>query len=206
MNPSCAQPDASKNIGHKSMTVTLDKGPHIYRVDNIVRPGYSEILDSVGFPKNPFWTEEGKILGTSIHEWLLFLAKGEVADSAPDPRIAGRILGIEKFLREHRFEFVGGEAPLYCQSLGYCVTPDLWGNLDGEPTVIEAKRGAKMIRHKLQTAAQALALDEIGFHAEKRLGLYLQDGSYIPEYHDDEEDFECWKAIVAGYYAKEQYK
>jgi CRISPR/Cas system-associated exonuclease Cas4 (RecB family) len=141
--------------------VRLDED-HRYWVGSLNVPGYSEILDSMGFPKNPFWTEAGRAEGEALHQWLLFLAQGNEPASEPDARIAGRVAGIQKFFAEHAFEFVGGESPLY-SPVGYCCTPDLWGRLEGAPVVIEAKRGSKMKRHALQTAAQARALEDSGF-------------------------------------------
>ncbi len=178
---------------------------HIYTVEAQVKPGFSEILEKSGFPKNKFWTEEGRAEGAALHKWLLFLAQGNVPNAEPDPRIAGRVRGIQKFFAENEFLFVGGEVPLYCPSLGYCVTPDLFGYLNGTPTVIEAKRGAAMARHKLQTAAQFIALTENGFPVENRLGLNLKNEGYTPDPHDDDEDFEAWRGIVAGHFAKERY-
>ena len=179
---------------------------HIYRVDGVVKPGFTEMCKAIGFPDNPHWTEAGREEGTALSKWVLFLAKGNKASELPDERISGRVWGIRKFLTEHDLFFSGGETPLYNPALGYCVTPDLWGTLDGKPAVIEAKRGAKMKRHGLQTSAQALALAENGFHAERRFCLYLKNGDYALDEHDDQEDFECWRAIVAGYFAVEAYK
>lgn len=171
-------------------------------------PGFTEICKASGFPDNPHWTEEGKAEGIALHKWLLFLAQGGDFDSVypPHESIAERVEGIRKFLKDHDFEFVGGETKLYHAGLGFCCTPDLHGFLDGTAAVVEMKGGARMKRHRLQTAAQALALAENGFNASRRIGLYLKDGDYTPEEHDDDEDFECWKAIVAGYFAVEAYK
>ena len=58
---------------------------HIYRADGIVKPGFSEICKSVGFPDNPFWTDAGREEGVALHKWLLFLAKGGDFDSVEPP-------------------------------------------------------------------------------------------------------------------------
>lgn len=184
--------------------IILDE-QHRYWRGSIQVPGFSEILEAMGWPKNPYWTPEGREEGRAIHEWLLFLSQGKDTDSPPDPRIAGRVEGIRKFLSVHRFELAGGETPQY-SPLGYCCTPDLWGNLDGLPTIIEAKRGAAMGRHKLQTAAQFMALDASGFTAVRRLGLYLKDGDFALEEHDDEQDFDAWRSIVSAYNARGIYE
>jgi CRISPR/Cas system-associated exonuclease Cas4 (RecB family) len=184
--------------------VRLDED-HRYWVGSLNVPGYSEILDSMGFPKNPFWTEAGRAEGEALHQWLLFLAQGNEPASEPDARIAGRVAGIQKFFAEHAFEFVGGETPLY-SPVGYCCTPDLWGRLEGVPVVIEAKRGSKMKRHALQTAAQARALEDSGFPVRLRYALYLKDGGYTLEEHRDMDDDQAWLCIVSAYNARGIYK
>ena len=179
---------------------------HVYTVDGRIVPGYSEVCADLGFPKNPFWTEQGRAEGEALSKWLLFLAQGKEPRDPPDERIAGRVEGIKRFFKERRFVFVGGETPLYCQNLNVCCTPDIYGYIEEERVVIEAKRGAKMKRHRLQTACQALALSDNGFEVSRRCCLYLKNGGYTMDEHDDEEDLECWRALVGAYHAKKIYE
>lgn len=185
--------------------LTLDE-KHVYYVDGIVRPGYSEIIRSFGIGQNPFWTEAGREEGTALSKWMLFLLQGNESSEPPDPRIAGRVEGLRKFIQDHHFVLIGGEEPRYHEDLGYCCTPDAWGLLNQRSVVIEAKRGARMACHRLQTAAETLALEANGFEIDQRFALYLKDGDYSLELHDDDEDFECWRALVAAYHAKERYR
>ena len=179
---------------------------HIYRVGGVIKPGFSEMCRAVGFPDNPFWTEAAREEGVALHTWALFMAQGKKPIELPDPRIVRRVNGIRRFLTEHEFILKGGETPIWSPEFGFCCTPDIFGYLDGHAAVVEMKRGAKMKRHRLQTAAQVLALDTNGFAASKRFCLYLKDGGYDLVEHDDDEDFECFKAIVSGYHAREAYK
>lgn len=169
-------------------------------------PGFSEICGDLGVTKeNKFYTKDGREEGVALHEWLLFLAQGNEPENNPDPRIAGRVEGVKKFIRESGFVFSGGEVALYEPTLGYCCTPDIWGHIGGIPYVIDAKGGAKKKFHKAQTAAQRLALRPSGFVAQKRAALYLMDGDYRLEGHDDVSDEVRWRALVMGYYAKTFY-
>ncbi len=183
----------------------LDEATHVYRVKNQIVPGYSEILDAMGYPKNPFWTEEGRDEGKALHQWFAFLAKGQEPEDEPDARIAERVWSFRQWLRSSKFVCVGAEIPQYEPTLGYACTPDLWGFIGKTPVLAECKRGAPMKRHRLQTAAQAIALEANGFPVSERYALYLTDSKPIPELHDDEEDFECWKTTVSAYNAKEIY-
>jgi hypothetical protein len=190
--------------------ITLDS-EHRYWQDGRRIPGFSEILVDVGFAPNPFWTAAGRDEGTALHQWIAFIATSPYpADDEPDPRIAGRVAGFRKFVKEFHFTAAGAEEIQHEPTLGYCCTPDLWGYmptaLPGSPRVlVECKRGARAKTHRLQTAAQSLALEARGFAVQERYALYLKDGGYSLERHDDDEDFEHWKAIVYAYHAKRRY-
>ena len=184
--------------------ITID-GNHIYRVDGIVKPGFSEILASMGFEKNPYWTDSGRDEGTALHKWFEFLAKNGENKDEPDPRIAGKVKGISEFLYDHEFILKDSEKPLYAKA-GYCCTPDAWGELDGVPCLIELKAGSPMKRHCLQTAAQQIALDDNGFKTEARYVLYLREEGYVLKVHEDSEDIDAWMSILWAYHAKEIYK
>ena len=165
-------------------------------------PGYSELCSAMGVTKpNRFYTEEGRAEGVALHEWLGFLVRGKVPAGAPDPRIAGRVKGIQKFVRNSGIKLVGGEEPRYDPETGVACTPDAWGYIGVWSYVIDAKRGAKLKIHRLQTVCQSIALRANGFRAQKRAALYLRDDDYRQDDHEDREDEARWRAIVAGYHA-----
>lgn len=185
--------------------ITLDK-EHKYEVDGVRRPGFTEIAKDMGVIKdNPFYTAHGRDEGTALSEWNLFLAGGGEPEYEPDACIAGRVKGFRKFLKDTAFTLEGGEGLLFSK-LNYCCKPDLWGRIGTSKVLVEAKRGAKLKWHRLQTAAQAIALRENGFAVQKRLGLYLSDGGYSLELHDDKQDEERWRALVMAYHAKRFYE
>ena len=199
--------------------VTMDD-EHRYWKGGIRIAGYSEICASMQVGKEDcedcargkrhthdgsFWTEDGRNQGVALHYWLQFLAKGRVAGSEAEPEIAGRVEGIKKFLRDTRFEFVGGEAIQYEASISYACTPDIWGVIGKTKWVIDMKRGAEMKSHALQTAAQKIALAAGGFIAVKRAALYLKDGDYRLIEHTDRRDEQFWRTISQAYHAKKIY-
>lgn len=186
-------------------TIILDEN-HKYWIEGRQIPGHSEILEDLGFKKNPYWTEEGRKKGIALHKWLLFYAQGNKTDDLPDPRIASKVEGIKKFFKENKFIFANGETPLNHVRLRYCVTPDLWGFFGNHRVVIELKNGNRMMRHRLQTAAQAIALEDNSFPNAQRYALYLKHYDYKLEMHTDEEDLPSWEAIVLAYHAKQRYK
>lgn len=169
-------------------------------------PGYSEICKDLGIAKdNPFYTEAGREEGVALHKWLNFLVKGAVPKTAPDTRIAGRVEGINKFIKDTKFRIAGGERPLYDPVNRFACMPDVWGHMGNWSWVIDAKRGAKMKMHRLQTAAQSIALKANGFRAQKRGSLYLRDGDYHLEEHFGVQDERRWMRIVETYHIKQEY-
>lgn len=163
-------------------------------------PGFTEIVTALGVSKpNPYYTEEGRDKGTSLHKWLNILARGKTAKAEPDPRIAGKVKGIEKFLRESGFKYAGGERPLYDPETQTACSPDLWGHLGLWSVVIDAKAGGKLKIHGLQTACQRLALIQNEFRPQKRYGLYLRYNGYRLVEHSDPRDDSMWKLAARCY-------
>ena len=169
-------------------------------------PGYSEICSDLGIVKeNIYYTPEGREEGIALHSWLKFLASGMKPKSEPDPRIAGRVKGIEKFLKDTGFKISGGEIPVYDPINRFACTPDLYGHIGRTSFVIDAKRGAKLPSHRLQTAAQTIALRANGFRAQKRAALYLRDEDFRLDEHTDPMDLARWGIFVSTYHLKKGY-
>lgn len=186
------------------LTLSTD---HKYAWNGQHVPGFSEICADLGVTeKNPFYTEAGREEGTLLHEWLLFLAQGQEPADPPDPRIAGRVEGIKKFLVESRFKFEQGEEKVYHPILRYACTPDLVGQMAGSRCIVETKRGARLKSHQLQTAAQKLAIEANGIYCRDRYALYLKDGDYRLEKHEDKLDMERWKTLPPAWHTMNWYR
>lgn len=165
-------------------------------------PGFSEICLAMGVTRpNKFYTPQGRAEGEALHLWLGFLARGKVPSGAPDPRIAGRVAGIKKFIKDTGFKIMDGEQPIYDPSNRFACTPDMWGPIGKTAWVIDCKRGAKLDSHGLQTAAQKMALIENDFWPQKRGCLYLRDNDYRLHEHSDHQQELDWRAIVRAYHA-----
>lgn len=164
--------------------------------------GFSELCAAMGVTRpNPFYTAQGRAEGVALHKWLHFLVLGKVPTTPPHPSIAGRVDGIRKFIERSGVKFVGGESPRYDPKTGVACTKDLWGYIGPWSYVIDAKRGAKQKVHRLQTACQSIVLRANDFRPQKRAALYLRDGDYRFDDHDDRSDETNWLHIVAGYHA-----
>ena len=171
------------------------------------RPGYSELVKDLGIVKdNPYYTEDGRAEGVALHLWLGHLARGLAFKSEPDPRIAGRVEGIKKFLADTKFKIMGGEVPMYDPINRFACTPDLHGMMGKFLWVIDAKRGAKLPNHKLQTAAQFIALRSNGIRVQKRASLYLREGDYRLEEHTDSMDMARFGIFVSAWHLRKEYQ
>lgn len=184
--------------------LTFDEN-HRYWDEGVNIPGFSEIKTALGIGINPFYTDDGRDEGTALHAWIIFLASGNEPNTEPDPRIAGRVAGFRKFLADSGFKFEGGEKPMRSRALGYCCTPDIYGQMGGARSLIEAKRGAEEGWHRLQTQAQKIALAENGIICRDRYALYLRDGDYRLKKHEDKTDEAKWRALVNGYHARSHF-
>ncbi len=185
------------------MNITLDKD-HIYRVDGAVKPSASSLLD-LYFPPAPYYTEEGRDRGTARHEWYHVIAQGLEIENEPDDEIAAEVEGFRKFMREVRPGYIFGERKMFCPSLGFCGTPDLYCTIDGRPSLIDFKPANAADRWKLQTAAYAIMLAENGHPVLSRYALRLLPGDYRMDAHKDPGDLPRFRAMAAGYFARRHY-
>lgn len=184
--------------------VTIDAN-HIYRVDGMIIPSVSAVLD-VYFPPTPFYTEEGREDGHYRHEWYAFLSQGGVAAKPPYPKIEPAIEGYKRFMAEVRPEYVFGERPMYHPQLRYCGTPDVVFKLAGRLSVVDYKPKAKNKRTRLQTALYYLMLRANGVMVEDRYELRCYDGIYRLEKHTDAGDIRRAEIMVAAYWSAQFYR
>lgn len=191
--------------------IRLDEKDHSYWAGDplgkyIRVPGYSEIVKDLGIVRdNPHWTEQGREMGTALHLYLLFLAQGKKLSTEPDPRIAGKVKGIQKFLENSGFKLAFGEVPQYDPTLRFACTPDLVGHLGSFSVNIDCKAGASQKSHVLQLAAQNIALAAGGFRVQKSFVLYLKDDDFRLVEQDTRIHEPRWRSIVQTYHIKQEY-
>ncbi len=186
--------------------IRLDPIEHRYFLGDKEIPGYSAICRDLGIVKeNPHYTEEGREEGRMLSEWLLFLAQEKTPRSDPDPRIAGRVGGIKKFLSLSKFKLLFGEVPQYDPVSGFAVTPDIVGHIGRIAVNIDAKRGAKTKTHVLQLAAQKIALAAGGFRVRESYSLYLRDNDFRLIEQKTEAHEPRWKQFVSTWHLAKEY-
>jgi hypothetical protein len=167
----------------------------------------ASVTDVIGFyfPPNKYYTTAGRDEGTALHVGCHYLSEGDLDWSSVPQAILPRLRQYERFLKDTGFKPVWKEKALYDKDLGIVGTLDAGGELDGRMAVVDYKRGPFLKPVRLQTAGyKGLALAS-GLYVEDRYSLHLGLDKYDLIKHDDDEDEEVFKALVAAYYGKEQY-
>jgi hypothetical protein len=203
------------------MELTFEKADHLYRVDGVPKPSLTQILRAVqvwdGKHARSLFdyshlkgekADEVLLRGRWVHDLCaLFLTKGPIPeaagkaiyDSAPD--WWGYFISFRGWyytLSGIQLDFI--ETPMYSARLGFCTTPDLVCVLRAEPTIIEFKTGTATDDARIQTAGQALVLEEqpgYRYHDKlhRRFALELhadgKPGTLIPhrDHINDRADF-----------------
>ena len=185
--------------------IILDKD-HVYHLpDGRTPPGVSRVLD-LYFPPSGFYTEEGRVLGTSRHKWFHELVKGKIIKNEPDERIAGEVAAFRRFMYEVKPVYVSGEVPYHDPVLDVCGKPDLVAKISGRLGVIDFKPPTKNKRTIVQLAAYALMLRRNTIPVMDRFELRLGDGNYRLEKHEDPGDIKRWECMVPAWKAVQFYK
>jgi hypothetical protein len=193
--------------------LTFERESHTYRVGGAIKPSLTQIIRAVKVQGidpakrarslfdysflNPNEADAVLLRGRWVHDLVaLHLNQGPLSEE-----VAKRIRNTApdwwpyfgSFLRWFEtnptiaVEFV--ETPMYSPRLDFCTTPDFVCVLRAEPTIVELKTGMATDDAKIQTAGQAMALEEqVGYsHRDKlhqRFALELhadgKPGTLIP--------------------------
>ena len=160
----------------------------------------SSTFKQVGYVDDQYYTEESRIRGKHVHAIRHFVDTGGVDSASVDDAYLGYLNAYMEFKTTWRFVPLMSETPIYHPTLLYGVTPDSWGLiLDGDPAIVEFKSGLMPWWTKLQTAAQALAIEawEPQPIYRRRIGVQLRkDGKFKAEEHRDYDDYDTWRANI----------
>ena len=185
--------------------ITLDEN-HVYAVDGLGhKPSVSQVL-ALYFPPSKFFTEEGRMKGTSRHKWFDALAQGLDIANDPDERIVAEVVGFRKFLSEVKPVYFFGEVALYDDCLEVCGKPDLYCEIQGRPSVVDYKPRNAQGRWVAQIAAYQCLLIANGFPVLDRYILRVLPGDYRLDQYKNPADLTCWRAFVQGFKALEAMK
>lgn len=178
---------------------TFDPKEHIYRLDGVVLPSVTQILEDVGFINSDFYTEEARVRGQRVHLLCQFFDEGDYSvGEARQFNLDGYVESWRKLKERMAFKILEIEKPGYHPILKYAGTPDRVAILGNRGCVLDFKTGDEEFWHPYQSAAYDAMLPPVASGLRKRMGIHLHsDGSMAtPEPHDDLYDFAHFASML----------
>ena len=194
--------------------LSFDPETHIYRVDGVVKPSYSQIMNRVAVREG----DESRWQSVSGSEHMSdpvaadfgHQAHAAFANILRDiPCIYDRALipwvqGFVIFMGLHNFEIKLVEQPLYSAKYGYCGTPDLICIYQHRWCVIDWKTStANNWRWALQLAAYAQLIRELyKLRANEkvlRISARIYENGYDKTEYLKSSDFNCFLSLLNTY-------
>lgn len=181
--------------------IELQPEGHIYRVDGVIKPSNTQILEDQGIIDldgiPPERLAYKSALGTAVHYAIHLHETNNLDEASIHPEIAPFFQAYKKFAEVNRFEPRHTELALYSQKWNFCTTLDLqgpfmWKGIERE-SIIELKCTFSMrVANAIQTAGQKIAFEETykKTKIKGRFGLQLKGtGNYdVHEYKDPRDE------------------
>jgi hypothetical protein len=178
---------------------TFDEATHTYSLNGRPVPSVTKVLSDLlpGFRASDFYLQRGR----AVHACAALLAKGIPFES--DPRIAGQIEAIRRFLREVKPEILAVETQVFSERYQYAGTLDLACRINGHLLVADYK--ASLTPATIyQLAAYAGACP--GGKFKHGVGVEIhEDGTYkMSETWELKRPFREWLALLSAFRIRER--
>lgn len=143
----------------------FDAGLHSYELGGKSIPSVTTILGQLSAQEyrfvKPDLMAESAYLGTAVHALIELDCKGQLDVDGLDPRLVSYLGKWHQFRAQSGFVPILSESKVFSERYGYAGTLDLFGTLNGEAALIDAKRCASVPRTAgPQTAGYEVALRE----------------------------------------------
>ncbi len=168
-----------------SLGLQFDEARHWYTYDGLPLVSVTTVLREMGIVVMspdipPHVLEFARQRGKAVHKAIEHHHGGTLDLATVDPRFTGYLDGYLSFLSQSGFQPAGFEKSLAHARLGFAGRPDVWGDLNGVPTVIDVKVTASVKPEVgIQLAAYRLLLTENGVPTTNRAVVQLiKDGSW----------------------------
>lgn len=185
---------------------TLDEN-HIYRLNDKIIPGCSEILKDMGLSDysnaRQDVLEAAAKFGSAVHKACDLHDRGTLDYKTLSAPLVPYLDGWKKFISDYQAVVVPDWIERISGSLRwrFGVTPDRVLVIKDRVVVCEIKSTTSIMRSvALQTAAQKIAVEENYGKVHRRIAVQLTDSSYkIHEFknQNDEETFICARKLYA---------
>lgn len=166
------------------MSLTFNKENHEYRIDGVVIPSVTQVIEAVGLSNfggvNNELLERAAAFGDAVHAAINYKCKGTLDEDSIDPALIPYLQGWENFVEDygyvrHETEYCG-HSELY--RFGFTI--DQMGVFNGKAihmgkVLVDIKTGHPYPAHKYQMAGYVLGA---GKEYKNIILLYLN-----PEFH-----------------------
>ena len=126
------------------MTIEFDPEKHIYRLDGVVVPSVTQIMESAGLSQRPLCDLEtleiARQRGVAVHKAINIICGGQEPQGV-DPRIEGYVRAFRAFMQESRFKVIRSEIVLASERHRYAGTADLVGWWGSDRALVDVKTG-----------------------------------------------------------------
>ena len=187
-------------------TINFNEKKHEYRVEGIITPSVSQILQANGL-MDSFKHSENKLhTGTAIHKALEFSDKGTLDYSKLDSRLKKCIDLWEKFKKDLGLNVIGIEEKVAFGVL-YAGTIDRIVKGQGKKAILDFKSGNPQDWAALQTAGYAMAYDPTDYMNYERYCVKIHWDMDRVKYkpYTDEHDFNTFMAMATTYHWKKNH-
>ena len=177
--------------------LTFDEATHTYRFNGNVVPGVTSVLSPLtDFSRvPPHVLEAASNFGKAVHMACELDDLGTLDEAALDPALVPYLQGWRKFSTDYAVEWDLIEEPVYHATMNYAGTPDRFGNVKGEFTVVDIKSTAQLypsVGPQLSAYANAK-----GNPFAKRLAVQLKaDGTYVAKPYADPTDWPVFASLL----------
>lgn len=180
--------------------LTFDEDTHTYKYGDRIAPSVTQILGSLGFIEDEFFTLESQIRGKLVHKITELYDDDSLDMETVDPRLKGYLDAWIAFCNAVSFVPTMIEKRVFNAHLFYAGTLDRKGvNGKGKSVLLDIKTGVPAIFHAFQLGGYTLCED-----ADELLTVYLkEDGKFRVEEHDKKKSIPGWLNIVQTYNIRE---
>lgn len=177
--------------------LTFDEASHTYRFNGNVVPGVTSILSPLtDFSRvPPHVLEAASNFGKAVHLACELDDLRTLDEHQLDPALVPYLEGWRKFSQDYAVEWESIEQPIYHSTMNYAGTPDRFGMVKGEFTVVDIKSTAQLypsVGPQLSAYANAE-----GHPFAKRLAVQLKaDGTYVAKPYTDPTDWPVFASLL----------
>lgn len=151
--------------------LTIDNN-HIYRWNDSIVPGTTQILTELGLIDPRFFTDQARERGRIVHSCLALLLKNDLDWTSVDERLLSYVKAGERAIDELKIRPRIVEQMFYHDLWKYAGIPDL---LDQDDRLNEWKTGVMLPAYKLQVGFYEILLEHNGHPVKQRRIIQLND-------------------------------